>query len=269
VAADVRHHPGLRGLLRRRFDPGAATGLLLTTAAALAAAGAVAIIALWLMIRREAGLERLDARFARWGAEHSTEVSTDVMRSISLLGGTSAVVVIPAAVWLLDRRRIRSRSVPVFLALVVGGQFALSNLVKLGVERARPDFARLTGYAGYSFPSGHATAAAATFAACALVLGRRRGRWAKATLTGGAAAIAVAVAATRVLLGVHWFTDVLAGMALGWAWFALCSIAFGGRLMHFGTPVEVAQAVAAATPADPGAGSDPSTASPSRTPGPR
>ncbi len=36
----------------------------------------------------------------------------------------------------------------------------------------------------------------------------------------------MAIAATRVLLGVHWLSDVIAGLALGWAWFAACTIAF-------------------------------------------
>ena len=53
-----------------------------------------------------------------------------------------------------------------------------------------------------------------------------------------AVAIAVGVAASRVLLDVHWLSDVVAGIVLGWAWFAVCSIAFGGRLLHFGAPAE-------------------------------
>ena len=49
-----------------------------------------------------------------------------------------------------------------------------------------------------------------------------------------------AIAATRVLLDVHWLSDVVAGLALGWAWFAACAIAFGGRLLRFGATAEAA-----------------------------
>jgi undecaprenyl-diphosphatase len=116
------------------------------------------------------------------------------------------------------------------------------------VERARPDISRLTGFAGTSFPSGHSTAAAATLAAIALISTRNRSRRAKIAGASIAVGVAVAVGATRVFLGVHWFTDVLAGLLLGWGWFAICSIAFGGRLLTFGHPAEVAERVAEQTP---------------------
>jgi len=47
-----------------------------------------------------------------------------------------------------------------------------------------------------------------------------------------------------VLLDVHWLTDVIAGLALGWAWFSVCAIAFGGRILRFGVAAEQAARVA-------------------------
>jgi hypothetical protein len=66
-------------------------------------------------------------------------------------------------------------------------------------------------------------------------------------LIGLAVGIAVAVAASRVLLDVHWLSDVIAGLALGWAWFAICAIAFGGRILRFGAAAETVARVADAT----------------------
>lgn len=62
-------------------------------------------------------------------------------------------------------------------------------------------------------------------------------------IAGVAVGVAVVVAGTRVLPGVHWLTDVLAGLAVGWAWFALWSMAFGGRLLEFGAPAALAERV--------------------------
>jgi len=63
---------------------------------------------------------------------------------------------------------------------------------------------------------------------------------ARAALVGVAVAIGVAVACTRVFLGVHWFSDAVAGLAIGWSWFGLCAVAFGGRILRFGAPAKVA-----------------------------
>jgi membrane-associated phospholipid phosphatase len=91
---------------------------------------------------------------------------------------------------------------------------------------------------GPSFPSGHSSWSAAFLAATALILSRNRTPPVRAALAGAAAGLAVSVAATRVLLTMHWLSDVVAGLALGWAWFAVCAMAFGGRVLRFGAGVE-------------------------------
>ncbi len=247
IAVEVERHPNFADHLRRHFNPKTETGIALTTATTLVVAAAVGIGVLMAMIRTKTGLESFDVRFARFGAENAAGWSTEAMRNLSQLGGTPGVVLLAAVATVVAYVRRPSRAIPVFMALVVAGQFALSNGIKYLVARARPDLSRLTGFAGTSFPSGHATAASATLAAVALIATRDRSRRTKIAGASLAAGLAVVVAGTRVMLGVHWFTDVVAGLLLGWGWFALCSIAFGGRLLRFGVPVEAAERIAEAT----------------------
>ena len=102
----------------------------------------------------------------------------------------------------------------------------------------RPNFDRLTGFSGASFPSGHATASACCLAAFALLAGVGRSPRVQAALASVAVGLAAGISCSRVFLGVHWLTDVIGGLVLGWTWFALCSIAFGGRLLEFARPAE-------------------------------
>ena len=259
IQAEVRRHGRLAQILRARVDPQATTGLALTVAGAVVIVGGVGVGLLLLMVRRELGFAEWDLSAARFGAQHATSASTAVLRDISQLGGTLGLIVVVLLTLVVEQRRIPNRAAIGFLLLVLVGQNLLANGIKELVDRARPDLSQLTGFAGSSFPSGHSTAAAATYAAIALLLSRRRSPATRSLLAGGAVAIAVAVAGTRVLLGVHWLTDVMAGLALGWAWFAACSIAFGGRLMRFGAPVAVAEQAAVAQAED-GAGTVPSAA---------
>jgi undecaprenyl-diphosphatase len=243
IVDEVVRHPKLADHLRHHFDPRTETGVALSIAVAAVVAAAVGIGVLLAMVRARFGLESLDGRLARFGAENATDWSTEALRTVSLLGGTTGVITVAAAACAIEFVRRPSRSLPIFLTIVVGGQFALSNGIKFLVERARPDVSRLTGFAGSSFPSGHSTAAAATLAAVALVTTRGRSRRTKMFVAAAAAGLAAMVAGTRVFLGVHWFTDVLAGLLLGWGWFALISIAFGGRLLIFGSPIATAEYV--------------------------
>jgi membrane-associated phospholipid phosphatase len=228
--------------LRRRLDPGAATGLALTIALALILAAAAGFGLVAEMVTSRTGLYRWDASAAAWGAEHATPTSTWVLGMVTWLGATVTVLSVGVALGVLEWVERRRLAVLAFMLMVVVGQNLIANLVKVLVDRERPPVPHLAASSGFSFPSGHTAAAAATWAAVALVLGRGRPLRSKAWLAAGAALITVAVAASRVLLGVHWLTDVIGGAALGFGWFVVCSVAFGGALLHFGAPAERAEA---------------------------
>jgi undecaprenyl-diphosphatase len=241
IEHETELHPHLTAPVHSRLNPSSLTGLALTVALALLVGGAIAIGTLLIMVQHNAGLARYDLSAARWGGDNATSGSTQFLRDVSLFGGTPMMIGVALVTALWQYRRTRTPAVIGFMTVVVVGQVLLSNLTKLMVDRPRPHIHQLTGFSGSSFPSGHATTAAATFAAVALLIGRGRSQRTKAFLAAGAAFIAVTVATSRVMLGVHWMTDVLAGLAMGWAWFAVSSIAFGGRVLRFGQPVEIAQ----------------------------
>jgi undecaprenyl-diphosphatase len=228
--------------LRRRLDPEAATGLALTVALVLIFAAAAGFGLVADMVTSRTGLYRLDASAAAWGAEHATPTSTWVLGLVTWLGGTVTVLSVTVALGALEWVERRRLAVLAFMVTVVVGQNLIANLVKVLVDRDRPPVPHLAPSSGFSFPSGHSAAAAATWAAVALVLGRGRPLWVKAWLGAGAALLTVVVAASRVLLGVHWLTDVIGGAALGFGWFVVCSVAFGGALLHFGAPAERVEA---------------------------
>jgi undecaprenyl-diphosphatase len=189
-----------------------------------------------------------------------TSTSVATLKVLTLLGTTAVVVLVGVATAAYALWRWRSRAIPAFLAIVIGGQLVLSNLIKGTVARVRPDVRPLAGFSGPSFPSGHATAAAATFGAIAIVLGRDSTSRRRMMLAGMAVCIAVAVACSRVFLGVHWLTDVIGGLVLGWSWIALCAVAFGGRVMRFAAPARAAaiqQESGATLSTPPGRGSRP------------
>jgi membrane-associated phospholipid phosphatase len=198
-----------------------------------------------------AGRSRLwviDAGAAQWGGEHATPASTAVLTTVTLLGDTAAVTVLAAATVAFETARhgLRSRwpDAALFMVAVVAGQNILSNGLKLLFTRPRPPVVSppattaLVEAPGFAFPSGHAAAAAATFAAVALLLGRGRSWPVRVALAAAAAGMAAAVSASRVMLGVHWVTDVLGGAALGGLWFLVCALAFGGRRLKFAAPLE-------------------------------
>ena len=259
VTARAAADPGrFRSFLRGRVDAGSATGLGLTLALfGIIVCGTLLGVLTWLVRTSDSGLEGIDRRAAAWGARHATDLSTTVIGLITHLGATVTIAGLGIVLCVIARRRLPPRSTLFYLLVVIMGEVAIVNLTKVAVARVRPDIDPLASFSGLSFPSGHTTAAAAFYAAAAMVLGRGRSPRHRSILAGVAVGIAVAVGVTRVLLGVHWLSDVVAGLALGWSWFAICSLAFGGRRLRFGEPAAVAIRAAEADSREPKSVSDP------------
>lgn len=244
VGHELARHRSLRRLLLGRLDPTVATGLALTFALATITVGGLVLGVLAYLVRSSDRLIAVDESVAEWGFDHASDASDAGLKVVTTLGETWFAIVAAIVLAAFDYLRSRSRWVPLFLAIVILGQNVLTRTVKELADRVRPDLNPIAETLGPSFPSGHAATAAAFFAAAALVLGRGRRRAQRAVLAGAAVGVAVGVAGSRVLLDVHWLSDVIAGVALGWAWFAAVALAFGGRVLRFGAAAERASEVA-------------------------
>jgi len=248
-AAEIAAHetvkrPWLRRTLARRLDPQTATGLALTLALGLTIVGGLLVGLLAYLMRSSGTLVSIDQSAGRWGQDHSTAWSTHAIQLVTDIGGTWFVLALGVGLCVVEYIRVPNRWIPFFVLTVVLGEVVIVNTIKGLLDRVRPTFNPIAETLGPSFPSGHSATAAAFYAAVALVLARRRSPRTRSLLAGAAVAVAIGVAASRVLLGVHWLSDVVAGLAFGWGWFALCAIAFGGRFLTFGQPAEKATRMA-------------------------
>jgi membrane-associated phospholipid phosphatase len=242
AAAEAIEHAatdaGRRAWWARRTDPQALTGLALTAASALLIAGGFVVAVLAYLVRGNSQLRSLDSSAAAWGNDHATHTSTRLMTWVTDFGDVPLFAIIGVVVLLYELRRRPNRWIVPFTLVVVIGDKLITNAIKDLADRARPTLNPIAETLGPSFPSGHSSTAASFYAALALIMARGRSARARALLAGSAGGIAAAVATSRVLLDLHWVSDVVAGVMLGWAWFALCAIAFGGRHLQYAEPAE-------------------------------
>lgn len=232
----VAKRPRLAHFVRERLSRTTAGGLMLTVGFVSVLGLSVFVGLLFDMVDANFGFARFDESVARWGAANAGGPLHDTHLLFTRLGGSFAVTIVAIAVGTWGWWRYKNPHVALFMVSVTLGQALINSGLKWIVARDRPDLAQLAPWSGSSFPSGHAAAAAATYAAAALVLTLRSTRAKRALAAGLATFIALGVAATRALLGVHWLTDVLAGTGVGFAWFIVCAVAFGSRIMRFGEP---------------------------------
>lgn len=160
-------------------------------------------------------LRRLDAIDHPW-------LDTALLEVTSLGNGTVVIAIAGIAATFLWLTRHRY-SAGLLVAATLGG-LVLNNLLKAYFDRPRPQVVTWgTHVATSSFPSGHATSAVVVYATVAyLVATLQRRAWARALTLAVAALVMLLIAASRLFLGVHYPSDVVAGMAIGLAWTAFC-----------------------------------------------
>ncbi|HEY0034557.1 MAG TPA: phosphatase PAP2 family protein [Devosia sp.] len=151
----------------------------------------------------------------------------EMVRDITSLGSFSllSLAVVGVCAYLV---MVRLRSAALLLVVSVLTGTLLSTFLKMGYNRPRPDLTAMSTQFTASFPSGHAMLSAVTFLTIGAVLARLAPtRRLKIFAIGTAIFLTVLVGSSRLYMGVHYPSDVLAGWCLGAAWAVLCStIAF-------------------------------------------
>jgi undecaprenyl-diphosphatase len=147
-----------------------------------------------------------------------------VARDITSLGSAAILVLVAVATtgFLL---LIRKRGAAILISASLVGGALLSLALKVGFDRPRPDLVPHSVQAYFaSFPSGHAMLATITYLTLGALLAQvQPQRRVKVYLLCWAVLISVLIGTSRVFLGVHWPTDVLAGWCVGAAWALVCA----------------------------------------------
>ena len=217
------HHPAERPTFYRRWlSPEGYLGLHLVVGFFLAVAAAVVFDYIEDKVFSSQEIRLADARAQLIARRLVSPRLTLIMQTISMFGTLPALTSLSLAViaWLL---KVKShRRLYAFVAANAGG-FILNQLLKLYFHRARPDSPLVMSH-GFSFPSGHSMGAMCFFGSLAYVIyftiERRRVWRIIAVLACGLAVLAMG--ASRIYLGVHYFTDVVAGYTAGLGWMAVC-----------------------------------------------
>ncbi len=194
--------------------------LVLVVVLVLALAGYAAIAA---DVVNGGALSELDPYVAEWVVESMPAWAEWLARPFTWLGGPVGITIVVAIVSiLLLRRRLRREAI--VLVIVTLGSQVLVLTAKAGYERERPDVGSAIRLPeSFSFPSGHATTGVAVFGLLGLyaaALATTRGRRIAAVCAG--LGVGALIGASRVILNVHYLSDVLAGVCLGLAWLSAC-----------------------------------------------
>jgi undecaprenyl-diphosphatase len=175
----------------------------------------------------------LDIAIAQWLHARAFEPLTTLLLAVSQLHSVAGIAFLSLLfAWHLWRRQARYWLLTLLLAVPPG--MLLNVLLKHSYQRSRPSFEEpLLTLPTYSFPSGHALAATVFYGVLACYLWTRAGSAARrAAVAAGAVLLVALVAFSRMYLGVHYLTDVLAAVAEGLGWLAVCVTAVSSLRRH-------------------------------------
>lgn len=176
----------------------------------------------------EGDVNALDRHILLWVAKGRTPVLNIIALDVTSLGSVTLVVLF-SLLGLALLAALRDRRGALQLALAAAGAGGLSLIMKNLFERPRPEvITRLVAVSGFSYPSGHSLESAALYLTIAIIAGGHIGVRARWTLLMAAALIIVLIGASRIYLGVHYPTDVAAGLCLGTA----VALLLGGCFAH-------------------------------------
>ncbi len=209
--------------IEARLSPGGEFGLHLSAGLALLVAAAAVFGDLAEDVMGKEAITVLDMQVAHWFHAHAFEPLTSFMLGVSLLHtGAGMVGLVAALGWYFWRVQARYWLLALLVSVPSG---ALLNVaLKYHFQRVRPAFEEpLVSLVTYSFPSGHTSAATLFYGLLASYLVIARPHWRVRLSTAvGCALMVWLVALSRVYLGAHYLSDVLAAMAESVAWLAVC-----------------------------------------------
>jgi membrane-associated phospholipid phosphatase len=222
----VQHRPNkLREFIKARLSSNQSSGLYLTLLLLILITAASVFGAIAEDVVTREPLTIVDARFTAWLHVHTPASLTRVMLLItqihSVLGVTVMTLAVSAYLWIK-----RFRIWVLTLTLAVFGGMLINFLLKHVFVRQRPHFDDpLLTLTTYSFPSGHTLMATVFYGTLCALLVSRSVNWRWRLLTIALASLMILlVGFSRIYLGAHYLSDVLAGIAEGLAWLAFCLI---------------------------------------------
>jgi membrane-associated phospholipid phosphatase len=200
---------------------------LVTLTAAIGTAGLVGCVLLLLLLAKLSReiLEKesfaFDRSFLLWLHQFATPGLDRLMLNLTQLGNPEVVIPIAALTLIILWIR-RWRSEAKLFAIACVGSAILNTGLKLVFTRTRPDlWKRLIVETSYSFPSGHALGSVVLYGIIAYFLAQAYPKYA-ALYYSGAIGLVFAISLSRLYLGVHWLTDILAGWSIGLLWLTVC-----------------------------------------------